>query len=172
MGPVMEANRRTLAQGRGGSPSVAGWSGGLQNGEHRACGPLGHNTEALMSTETRQPDVWTGAGLHGHLSSYSPARPLGTAGPALRICSVWGFQVWQLGQLNGGPRVHTEVRAPVPQLLQVHHLLADHTARAVACGPGPRQHPPGRPPALLPPHSHPVPPGTDPVEAAPGAAGG
>ena len=81
MGPVVEANRRTQAQGRGGSPSAVGWSGGLQR-EHSACGPLGHNTEALMSTETRQPDVWTGAGLHGHLSSYSPARPLGTTGPA------------------------------------------------------------------------------------------
>lgn len=72
------------------SPSAAGWSGGLQNGEHSACGSLGHNTETLMSTETRQPDVWTGAGLHGYLSSYSPARPFGDRrGPALRICSVW-----------------------------------------------------------------------------------
>lgn len=139
MGPVMEEDRRTLAQGRGGGPSVVGWSGGLQGGERSACGPLGHNTEAVMSTEIRQPDVWTGAGLHGHLSSYRPVRPLGTSGPASRICSVWGFQVWQLGQLNGGPRVPTEVRAPAPQLLQVHHLLADHTARTVACGPGPYQ---------------------------------
>lgn len=172
MGPVTEEDRRTLAQGRGGGLSVAGWSRGLQRGERSACGPLGHDTEAVMSTETRQPDVWTGAGLHGRHNSYNLARPLGISGPAWHICSVWGVQVWQLGQLNGGPRVPTEVRAPAPQLLQVHHLLADHTARTVACKPGPCQYPPGRPPPRHPRAHTPSHPGTDPVEAAPGAAGG
>lgn len=76
MGPVMEANRRTLAQGRRHALS-GGLEWGLQNGEYSACGPLGHNTETLMSTETRQPDVWTGLGCMAILAA-TAQRPLGT----------------------------------------------------------------------------------------------